>query len=90
MSFVWAPKAQQIWLVGEFNDWQEEFANEVGEIMVFGVWWRQMPNMDKCTNLKSNNMIGRIVYKIDPFAFRFEERPNDASIIYDIPEYKMA
>ena len=26
--------------------------------------------------------------KIDPFAFRFEERPNDASIIYDIPEYK--
>ena len=38
---VWAPKAQQIWLVGEFNDWQEDLPMKLGD---HGIWSVVAPN----------------------------------------------
>lgn len=84
---VWAPKAQQIWLVGEFNDWEDDIAMTLSE---HGIWQAAAKNAKhgQMYKFKVKQHDGRVVYKIDPFAFRFEDRPNDASIIYDIPEYK--
>ena len=71
---VWAPKAQQIWLVGEFNDWQEDLPMKLGD---HGIWSVVAPNAKhgQMYKFKVKQHDGRIVYKIDPFAFRFEERP---------------
>ncbi len=84
---VWAPNAQMIWLVGDFNEWEDTLPMERDE---YGVW-SVLANDAKEGQLykfKVKQSTGRIVYKIDPYAMRFEERPNDASIIHTIPEFK--
>lgn len=84
---VWAPNAQMIWLVGDFNDWEDTLPMEKDG---YGVW-SVLTNDAKEGQLykfKVKQSTGRIVYKIDPYAMRFEERPNDASIIHTIPEFK--
>lgn len=84
---VWAPNAQMIWLVGDFNDWEDTLPMEKDG---YGVW-SALTNDAKEGQLykfKVKQSTGRIVYKIDPYAMRFEERPNDASIIHTIPEFK--
>ncbi|WP_086313621.1 1,4-alpha-glucan branching enzyme [Enterococcus sp. 7F3_DIV0205] len=85
---VWAPNAQQIWLVGDFNDWdyslpmKKEAQSDVWEIFTTkpkrGEFYKYL--------VKQEN--GRIVYKIDPFATYFEKRPHDAAVIHTIPEKK--
>ena len=84
---VWAPNAQQIWLVGEFNDWKEDLPFQLGE---HGIWSVHAKNAQagQLYKFKIKQYDGNVVYKIDPFALRFEKRPHDAAIIYDIPKYK--
>lgn len=83
---VWAPHAQQVYLVGDFNDWDESFPMEKREKS--GVW-------ELATSLAEEGQLykflvqqanGRKIMKIDPFAVRFEERPGTAAVIYTIPE----
>ncbi|GMA07788.1 1,4-alpha-glucan branching enzyme GlgB [Tetragenococcus halophilus subsp. flandriensis] len=85
---VWAPHAQQVYLVGDFNDWDESLPMEKREKS--GVW-------ELTTSLAEEGQLykflvqqanGRKIMKIDPFAVRFEERPGTAAVIYTIPEKK--
>jgi len=83
---VWAPQAQQIAVVGDFNDWQEETTLEkVGET---GSWSLLVPNVNEgdCYKYKVTQEDGTVVYKIDPYALEFEVRPKDASVVKDLPE----
>lgn len=84
---VWAPHAKKIFLVGDFNQWQDDLPMIKNK---FGIW------EIKITNAKVGDMYkykvvandNHTVYRIDPFATRFEKRPGDASIIEDDRKYK--
>lgn len=84
---VWAPHAQMVWLVGDFNEWEDTLPMERDE---YGVWSVLAADAQEgqLYKFKVKQSTGRIVYKIDPYAMRFEERPNDASVIHTIPEFK--
>ncbi|MGX7243690.1 1,4-alpha-glucan branching protein GlgB [Enterococcus quebecensis] len=85
---VWAPKAQTIWLVGDFNEWNRSLSLKKDE--QFGVWeiFTTKPKEGDFYKYLVKQEDGREVYKIDPFAVRFEKRPKDAAIIHTLPEKK--
>ncbi|WP_430603605.1 1,4-alpha-glucan branching enzyme [Enterococcus sp. DIV0724b] len=85
---VWAPNAQEIWLVGDFNGWDQslpmkkEESSEVWEIFT------SIPKEGDLYKYLVKQADGREIYKVDPFANLFEKRPNNASIMYTTPEKK--
>jgi len=85
---VWAPNAQNIAIVGDFNDWEDEhFLEKVGET---GAWTGVVSNAEEghCYKYKVVQFDGTIAYKIDPYALEFEVRPKDASIVKELPKKK--
>lgn len=88
---VWAPRAKNVWLVGEFNDWKGEnyqmtrlIDGESFEIFVSGL---KEFNSYKY-KIETND--GRILYKADPYAFHAETPGGDssnASKIYNLDGY---
>ncbi len=86
---VWAPHAQAVSVVGEFNDWNER-SNPCGNINDSGIWQtfiagvRQFDLYKFCIKTEDDNYL----YKADPFAFHTETRPGDASRFYEIEGYE--
>lgn len=85
---VWAPHAQQVSVVGDFNDWAPEAApmklltpQGVWEVFVSGV--RPFDNYKFCITTGA----GQTLYKSDPYAFHTETRPGTASKFVDISGY---
>lgn len=86
---VWAPKAREISVVGDFNGWNGD-TNKMKKINDEGIWELYVENANK-NDLYKYRVIqenGAEVYKADPYAFYSEKRPKTASIVYDIPEFK--
>lgn len=83
---VWAPKAKNIWVVGDFNQWQED--HQMKKIEDTGAWTIVVPEAreGQCYKYKVTQYDGTIVYKIDPYALEFEVRPKDASIVKELPQ----
>lgn len=85
---VWAPHAQQVWLVGTFNNWDDSLPMQKNE--TYGYW--EIFTTDAVENdlykYKVCQADGREVFKIDPFAITFEKRPGNAAIIHTVPEKK--
>lgn len=86
---VWAPNAQSVCLVGEFNYWTWD------EIPLFpvgssGIWAAFVPDIKPGSLYKIGikGSTGEIVYKSDPFAFASEYRPGTASITCGIGCYQ--
>ena len=79
---VWAPRAWQVYLQGDFSDWQ----NKPMVKLDGGVWtlFVQNAKAGQCYKYGIDHGNGHIEYKIDPFALRFERPPQDASIIEDL------
>ena len=86
---VWAPKAKNVSVVGDFNNWNGAL-HQMKKINDEGIWELYIENIGKYELYKykvtQNN--GQEVYKSDPYAFYSEMRPKTASIIYDIPQFK--
>lgn len=84
---VWAPHAQQVFLVGDFNQWDERLPMVKDEA---GIWscFTSLPQEGQLYKFKVKQADGREVFKIDPFAIRFEKRPHDAAVLYTLPEKK--
>lgn len=83
---VWAPNAQAIWLVGDFNNWDRSLPMKKDE--KFGTW-KKFTTQAKEGDLYKylvRQADGKEIYKIDPFATFFEKRPNNASMVYTIAE----
>ncbi|PRZ23498.1 1,4-alpha-glucan branching protein GlgB [Flavobacterium granuli] len=84
---VWAPTAQSVSVVGDFNYWtQGEHQLEV-RWDSSGIWEGFIPELDKGAlykyKIQSNN--GEIATeKSDPFAFYCEKPPHTASVIWDL------
>jgi 1,4-alpha-glucan branching enzyme len=86
---VWAPAAQRVRLVGDFNDWNGdgfEFKKVNGE----GVWIFLFEGdlTGAIYKYELTDRTGNKKLKADPYAFYSEVRPNTASVVYPLEDYK--
>ena len=90
MSFrVWAPNAETVSLVGDFNEW-DPMRHPMQKIST-GVWEIQLPfcleeygRYQYCVTTQE----GEQLYKSDPYAPFFDTRPGTASRWYDLEGYQ--
>ncbi len=81
---VWAPHAKQVWVVGDFNDWQKTHPMVKDD---YGIWSitinrAQTGQLYKFLVQEPN---GKEVMKIDPMALRYEARPGTAAMVTEMP-----
>lgn len=88
---VWAPHAAAVFVIGDFNDW-DEGANQMSRVEpeTIGVYELFVPGVKKGALYKFliYTPNGRKLYKADPFANYAELRPGTASIVTDIDHFK--
>ena len=83
---VWAPNAQAVSLVGDFNNWDDE-KHPLEKISENGVWEAILPFELEQYSVYKFCIVGQDgtkVLKSDPYAYHFETRPNNSSIYCDI------
>ncbi|WP_404329648.1 1,4-alpha-glucan branching protein GlgB [Mesobacillus maritimus] len=86
---VWAPAAQSVRLVGDFNNWNGEgfeFKKANGE----GVWVLLFAGdlTGAIYKYEFTDPTGHKRLKADPYAYYSEVRPNTASVVYPLEGYK--
>ncbi|MEX0966148.1 MAG: 1,4-alpha-glucan branching protein GlgB [Bacteroidia bacterium] len=84
---VWAPNAEQICIMGDFNDWSRAANPMKVRDDDSGIWETFIPGAGNGTLYKyfiSSHHRGYKVEKGDPFAFRWEVPPATASMVWDI------
>jgi 1,4-alpha-glucan branching enzyme len=88
---VWAPHAAEVYVIGEFNDWNEQ-AHPMTRVEpeTMGVYELFVPGVQEYTMYKFliHTQDGRKLYKADPFAHYAELRPGTASRVADIDHFK--
>lgn len=87
---VWAPSAERVSVVGEFNRWDGR-VNPMRVRGSSGVWELFIPNLTAGDLYKfeiRNRHSGAIFTKIDPYAREFELRPGTASRVTTNNNYK--
>ena len=86
---VWAPNAQGISVIGEFNEWDEQ-ANPMTKAGPIGVFETFVPGakIGQLYKFFIIGMNGEHIYKADPYANESELRPGTASRITDIHDFK--
>ena len=86
---VWAPNAQAVSVIGEFNDWDEQadLMTKAGPIGVFEIFVPEA-KIGQLYKFFIVGMNGEHIYKADPYANEAELRPGTASRITDIQSYK--
>lgn len=89
MFRVWAPHAQRVSVVGDFNGWNAE--THIMHRMVDGECWelfisglKQYDNYKYCITVQD----GRQILKADPVAFHAETAPETASKLYELEDFK--
>lgn len=83
---VWAPNAQQVSVMGEFNGWDKS-SHPLCPKAQSGIWQGFMPGVTKGTIYKYYIVSRQRRYsveKADPFAFHAETPPRTASIVWDL------
>ena len=87
MYRVWAPRAQAVSVVGDFNSWNPD-AHPMEKITQ-GIWERFMPGGQTYDAYKFavTGADGVRRLKADPYAFHAETRPGTASKLYGIEGY---
>jgi 1,4-alpha-glucan branching enzyme len=87
---VWAPNAQRVSVIGDFNGWDER-RHPMQVRGNSGIWELFIPDLApgciyKYAILSRYNHYR--VQKADPYAFAAEVRPRTASIVYDLARYQ--
>ena len=79
---VWAPNAQSVSVVGDFNDWNAE-KNSMNRTYC-GVWETTISGLKDFDNYKYavKDSSGKMTLKSDPYARHFETSPANASKVY--------
>ncbi len=85
---VWAPSAERVSVVGEFNDWD----GRVHPMRVrgeSGVWELFLPGvpLGSLYKLEIRDRAGGVTLKIDPYARAFQYRPDTACIVQGRSSY---
>ncbi len=84
---VWAPNAQTVSVIGDFNNWQRGATPMHLRHIDLGVWECFVPGLGAGTVYKYaiiSRFHNYMVDKTDPYGFAAELRPQNASIVADI------
>ena len=87
---VWAPNAEQVFVIGEFNEWNEQSHEmERVEPETMGIFELFVPKVKKGSLYKYLIITkdGKKLYKADPYANYAELRPGTASAVTDIENF---
>jgi 1,4-alpha-glucan branching enzyme len=83
---VWAPDAEQVWVTGDFNDW-DKGRHPLSHRAQSGIWEGFIPGLGPGSLYKYHIASKYGAYRVDkadPFAFAFEGPPRTASIVWDL------
>ena len=86
---VWAPHAESVSVVGDFNKWDPDknvmkCDNDMGIYQLFVPKVREGDLYKFCITTYK----GKLLFKADPYANYAEHRPGTASCVYDITKFK--
>ena len=86
---VWAPNAAGVSIVGDFNEWDEnatpmERLEPLGIYQIFLTGIKVGDIYKYCVTAQDGNK----TLKADPYGFQAELRPNNASVVADISDFK--
>jgi len=86
---VWAPNAQRVSVVGDFNHWDGRF-HPTRLLGVSGVWEIFVPGVGEgaCYKFEVRDAHGKISLKTDPYGFFFEVPPKNAAIVWNNKKFK--
>ena len=81
---VWAPNAQRVSVVGEFNGWDGRY-HPMRLLGPSGVWELFVPGLGQGTLYKFEvrDLRGNLVLHADPFGFLCEVPPKQASVVWN-------
>ncbi len=84
---TFAPQAERVTIIGEFNGWQEEEMTQAERAQFYEI---------RVKGAKAGQMYKYVIYgrngrveHCDPYGFGMELRPNFASIVRDLDEGRM-
>ncbi len=86
---VWAPNAKSVSIVGDFNGWDDK-AHPMTRLKPLGIYElfiKDFP-MGGIYKYCITSQKGEKLMKVDPFAFEAEKRPNNASVVTDISNFR--
>ena len=85
---VYAPEAEKVSVMGEFNDWNRDADYMTRDEQ--GIWEKFIPNIPEYAAYKYSvwAQSGDVFDKSDPYGFHFETRPGNATKAYDIDGYE--
>jgi 1,4-alpha-glucan branching enzyme len=85
---VWAPNAQRVSVVGDFNNWDGR-VNPMRKLVGSGVWELFLPGIKQGAHYKFEirTQTGAVLLKSDPFAFFNQHGKSTASLVYDLERY---
>jgi 1,4-alpha-glucan branching enzyme len=87
---VWAPEAEKVSVIGDFNDWNPE-ACPMTQAAGTGIWEAFLPGVGAGALYKyhiTSKHGGYAADKADPFAFASEVRPRTASKVWNLAGYE--
>jgi len=85
---VWAPNAQRVSVIGDFNRWDGR-AHVMRRLVPAGIWEIFIPELTDgaCYKFEVRTPAGHLLQKADPYGRRFEVPPNTASIVWSDVQY---
>ena len=85
---VWAPNAQRISVVGDFNRWDGR-CHQMRPLGMSGVWEIFAPGVGKGAQYKFEvgTAQGKVMLKTDPYGFFFETAPKNAAIVWNSSKF---
>ncbi len=86
---VWAPNAQRVSVIGDFNGWDGR-VHAMRKLLGSGIWEIFLPHVAEGAHYKFEirTPAGAILVKSDPFAFFGQHGTQTASLVYDLQRYK--
>ena len=86
---VWAPNAERVFVIGDFNEWGD--GDPMNHVTEGGIWETFVPkDRAKRGDRYKYKIIGsgKTVYKSDPYGVRTERYPETATVIDEIEGYR--
>jgi len=86
---VWAPNAQRVSVVGDFNGWDGR-VNPMRKLLGCGVWELFLPGVCEGAHYKFEirAQSGALLLKSDPFAFFNQHGTSTSSLVYNLERYR--
>ena len=80
---VWAPNAQRVSVIGDFNQWDGR-VHVMRRLVPSGIWEIFVPDLadGACYKFEIRTPAGELLQKADPYGRRFEVPPRTASVVW--------